>query len=394
MINKKAWDKMKKLSIYIHIPFCVRKCLYCDFLSAPADQEMMRRYVNALCREIIRKSSSYKEYIITTVFIGGGTPSILPGEWIEKIVRVVRENYQMETGCEISLEANPGTITSDKLEHWCRAGVNRLSIGLQSAKNNELEALGRIHSFEDFLCTYELVIKYRFNNINIDLMSAIPMQTLASWQETLKAVCSLNPLPVHISAYSLIVEENTPFYENPPKLPEEDEERNMYKITNDILSGLGYIQYEISNYAKSGYECRHNQVYWRRGNYLGFGLGAASMVENVRYSNIRKLGSYINFCESDLETMEKSSLNHLSKKEQMEEFMFLGLRMVKGVCEEEFYKVFGTAIEETYQGIVEDFCRKGLLKKEFCEETGEHRIMLTRYGIDVSNYVMAEFLLS
>ena len=328
---------MKKLSIYIHIPFCVRKCLYCDFLSAPTEREVMDRYVNALCREIIKKSSICKEYIITTVFIGGGTPSILSGERIEKIIRTVRENYQMEAGCEISIEANPGTITPDKLESWRRAGINRLSIGLQSAQNNELKALGRIHSFEDFLYTYKMIVKSGFDNINIDLMSAIPKQTIASWQETLKAVCSLNPPPVHISAYSLIVEENTPFYENTPKLPEEDEERNMYKITNDILFDMGYMQYEISNYAKPGYECRHNQVYWRRGNYLGFGIGAASMVENVRYSNIRELGSYIHFCEGGLDAIEKTSLNHLSEKEQMEEFMFLGLRRMKGISESLFF---------------------------------------------------------
>lgn len=384
----------KNLSIYIHIPFCVRKCLYCDFLSAPADQETMEQYVNALCREIIRKSSICKEYTITTVFIGGGTPSILPGEWIEKIIGTVRENYHMDMECEISIEANPGTITPDKLKYWRRAGVNRLSIGLQSARNDELKALGRIHSFEDFLYTYEIIIKSGFNNINIDLMSAIPKQTSVSWQETLKAVCSLNPPPVHISAYSLIVEENTPFYENTPELPEEDEERNIYKITYDILSKLGYVQYEISNYAMPGYACRHNQVYWRRGNYLGFGIGAASMVENVRFSNIRELGSYISLCENGLETVEKSSINHLSEKEQMEEFMFLGLRMTEGICEEEFCKAFGRTIESVYPGIVEDFCKKGLLKRRADEKAGEHRIMLTRYGIDVSNVVMAEFLLS
>lgn len=385
---------MKKLSIYIHIPFCVRKCLYCDFLSAPADQETMKRYVDALCREMIGKSSTYKEYIITTVFIGGGTPSVLPGEWIEKILKTVSENYQMETGCEITIEANPGTITSCKLEQWRRAGVNRLSIGLQSAQNDELKALGRIHSFEDFLCTYEIIIKSGFNNINIDLMSAIPRQTLISWKETLKVVCSLEAPPAHISAYSLIIEENTPFYENTPVLPDEDEERQMYKITNDILSGLGYVHYEISNYAKPGYECRHNQVYWRRGNYLGLGIGAASMVANVRYSNIRNLNSYIKRCEEGVETTEETSLTYLSKKEQMEEFMFLGLRMMQGVCEEEFCRTFGETIAEVYPGIVEDFCKKGLLMRKISDQTGEHRIMLTGYGIDVSNVVMAEFLLS
>lgn len=384
---------MKKLSIYIHIPFCVRKCLYCDFLSAPADQDTMRRYVNALCREIIDKSSAFTEYIITTVFIGGGTPSVLPGEWIEEILWAVRESYRMEAGCEISIEANPGTITSGKLSCWRRAGINRLSIGLQSAENDELKALGRIHSFEDFLRTYDLVVKSGFNNINIDLMSAVPGQTLLSWQKTLRAVCSLNPPPVHISAYSLIIEENTPFYENPPVLPDEEEERDMYKTTNHILSESGYRHYEISNYAKPGCECRHNQVYWKRGNYLGFGVGAASMVENVRYSNKKEIKSYVNHCESGQKATEKTSLNYLSEKEQMEEFMFLGLRMMEGICEEEFSRIFGRTIESVYPGIVENLCGKGLLKRKYAEQTGEHRIMLTGYGIDVSNVVMAEFLL-
>lgn len=379
----------KELSIYIHIPFCIRKCLYCDFLSAASDEKEMEQYVKALCWEIAQESKSYVNYNVPTIFIGGGTPSILPGEWIEQILRTVHEHYRIEQNCEISMEANPGTITREKLECWHRAGVNRLSIGLQSAIDHELITLGRIHSSRDFFQSYEMAVKSGFNNINVDLMSAIPGQSLESYQETLRRITALNPPPAHISAYSLIIEEGTPFYENTPELPDEDCEREMYKITNDILSAQGYVQYEISNYAKPGYQCRHNQVYWRRGNYVGFGIGAASMVDNVRFNNTRDMKSYLNRCGTVKENIQK-----LSVQEQMEEFMFLGLRMMNGVSEEEFLKTFGSTIEQIYPGIVEDFCQKGLLKRDIEQGTGEHRIFLTRYGIDVSNIVMAEFLLT
>lgn len=394
----------KRLSIYIHIPFCVRKCLYCDFLSFPSDEKGMDRYVEALCKEIVWESKSYVNYTVPTIFIGGGTPSLLPGEKTEKLLRTVYEHYHVEENCEISMEANPGTITPEKLECWRRAGINRLSVGLQSGDDKELKALGRIHSSADFFQAYEEIIKFGFNNINVDLMSAIPGQDMESWKETLNKVLALNPPPVHISAYSLIIEEGTPFYENTPELPDEDTECEMYKITNDILCAHGYRQYEISNYAKPGYECRHNQVYWRRGNYVGFGLGAASMVENVRFSNTSSMDSYVNYyadvgCENmtdngRLESIIKQDVKKLSIEEQMEEFMFLGLRMTSGVSEEEFFREFGKCIYEVYPKIVEDFCEKGLLKRSIDKETGEHRIFLTRYGIDVSNIVMAEFLLT
>lgn len=382
-------EDCKELSIYIHIPFCVRKCLYCDFLSKVSDEKEMEQYVKALCQEIVRESQSYVNYKVITIFIGGGTPSVLPGAGIEQILRAVREHYRIAENCEISMEANPGTVTLEKLVCWHRAGINRLSLGLQSAIDQELMALGRVHSSRDFFESYEMAVKSGFNNINIDLMSAIPGQSLGSWQETLQRVISLSMPPVHISAYSLIVEEGTPFYENMPELPDEDCEREMYKITNVILSKMGYVQYEISNYAKPGYQCRHNQVYWRRGNYVGFGVGAASMVDNVRFHNTRDINSYVNQYGK-----VKENIHRLSVQEQMEEFMFLGLRMINGVSEEEFFKAFGNTIEQVYPGIVEDFCRKGLLKRETKQETGEHRISLTRYGIDVSNFVMVEFLLS
>lgn len=382
-------EDSKELSIYIHIPFCVRKCLYCDFLSKVSDEQEMEQYVKALCQEIVRESQSYVNYKVITIFIGGGTPSILPGEAIWQILCIVREHYKIEKNCEITMEANPGTITREKIACWHRAGINRLSIGLQSAIDQELMALGRVHSSRDFSESYEMAVKSGFNNINIDLMSAIPGQSLESFQATLHRIAGLEPPPAHISAYSLMIEEGTPFYENPPELPDEDCEREMYKITNDILSENGYVQYEISNYAKPGYQCRHNQVYWRRGNYVGFGAGAASMVDNVRFHNIRDIKNYVNQCGK-----VKENVHRLSTQEQMEEFMFLGLRMINGVSEEEFFKNFGNTIEQIYPGIVEDFCRKGLLKREIRQETGEHRIFLTRYGLDVSNFVMAEFLLS
>ncbi len=378
-----------KLSIYIHIPFCMRKCLYCDFLSAAAGEGEQEQYVEALCREIAQESTGYINYKVDTIFIGGGTPSVLPGEKIGQILQTVYDHYWIDANCEISMEANPGTITLEKLACWRKAGVNRLSIGLQSAIDRELEMLGRIHSSKDFFHSYDLVVNSGFNNINVDLMSAIPGQNLWSYQETIRKVISLNPPPVHISAYSLIIEEGTPFYENTPELPGEDSEREMYKITNDILSEHGYVQYEISNYAKPGYACRHNQVYWRRGNYVGFGVGSASLIENVRFSNIRDIKSYISGCKE-----RKENIVHLSLQEQMEEYMFLGLRMIKGVSEEEFLGHFGNTIDQVYPGTTDDFCRKGLLKKEIDPETGEHWISLTRRGIDVSNIVMAEFLLS
>ena len=246
---------MKKLAIYIHIPFCVRKCLYCDFLSAPASDETREQYVQALCREIREERKSYVNYKIETIFLGGGTPSLLSGEQLDRILGTVFDAYQVADDCEISMEVNPGTVTKEKLKAYKRAGVNRLSIGMQSAVEEELQSLGRIHSSEDAFDTYDLAVKTGFNNINIDLMSAIPGQTIESWKESLKRILDLEPAPAHVSAYSLIIEEGTPFFEKTPTLPDEDTEREMYKITNDILSEAGYLRYEISNYAKPGFAC-------------------------------------------------------------------------------------------------------------------------------------------
>lgn len=378
----------KELSIYIHIPFCVRKCLYCDFLSAPASKEVRARYVDRLIKEIQEESENYVNYKVKTIYIGGGTPSLLEPDQIVGIMNALRKNYLLEEECEISMEVNPGTCSQERADAWKDFGINRVSIGLQSLDEKELRALGRIHSADDFFQTYEKVIKTGFNNINIDLMTAIPGQTMESCSRTIQAVTALKPAPVHISAYSLIVEEGTPFFENTPVLPDEDTEREMYKITNDILFKAGYYRYEISNYAKSGFTCRHNQVYWQRGNYVGFGIGAASLVENVRFSNGKNLKSYLENGPA------KESRQVLSKQEQMEEFMFLGLRMTRGIKEKEFQKLFGRTVDQIYPGIVDKHVENGLLLRVFDIIEGEERIALTDRGIDVSNVVMADFLLT
>lgn len=385
---------MKKLAIYIHIPFCVRKCLYCDFLSAPASDETREQYVQALCREIREERKSYVNYKIETIFLGGGTPSLLSGEQLDRILGTVFDAYQVADDCEISMEVNPGTVTKEKLKAYKRAGVNRLSIGMQSAVEEELQSLGRIHSSEDAFDTYELAIKTGFNNINIDLMSAIPGQTKESWKESLKRILDLEPAPAHVSAYSLIIEEGTPFFEKTPTLPDEDTEREMYKITNDILSESGYLRYEISNYAKPGFACRHNCTYWERGSYAGFGIGAASLVEQVRFSNTRNLKDYLGKYLKNATVAIKENRQELSVEEQMEEFMFLGLRMMRGVSAGKFSDLFGKTIEQVYPGIVEKYCRQGLLQKIPEQGSGEVRIALTERGIDVSNVIMADFLLT
>lgn len=399
-------QKSKTLGIYIHIPFCVRKCLYCDFLSAPAGIREIERYIAALVREIEVESVNYKDRTVVSVFLGGGTPSLLLAEDIIKILDIVHACFHVEEICEISMEVNPGTVTLEKLLAFKKGGGNRLSIGLQSAVDSELKALGRIHTSRDFFDTYELCIKLGFNNINVDLMSAIPGQTLESCSDSLKKVMDLQPPPTHISSYSLIIEEGTPFYENVPELPDEDCEREMYKRTGDSLLNCGYQQYEISNYALTGYQCLHNKRYWMREDYAGFGIGAASLIDNVRFSNTKNIDRYCDyylrehggvreksqFVQGIDLTGVKEAEQKLSVKEQMEEFMFLGLRMMQGVSCHEFVCTFGAAIDQVYPGIVDDFCKKGLLERKTEPETGDERIKLTRRGIDVSNVVMAQFL--
>lgn len=381
---------MKELSIYIHIPFCIRKCLYCDFLSFPVDPDKRKSYVNSLCREIMSATPDYQEYQVISVFFGGGTPSVLPAEELIRILDTVRAHYRFAPDAEITIEMNPGTADADKLRQYITAGINRLSIGLQTADDQELARIGRIHDYKTFLTTYELARAAGFANINIDIMAALPGQSISSYEHTLHTVTSLGP--EHISAYSLILEEGTPLYERQSEylFPTEEEDREMYRLTKQYLASHGYHRYEISNYAKKGYECRHNKVYWQRGDYAGFGLGASSMVQNVRWKNPEDMAVYEAYVEKTAVRQENGQnvleKQVLTEKEQMEEYMFLGLRMMQGVDCHDFMRTFGQRIEEIYGGPLEHLYRQGLLVRE------DDHIRLTDLGIDVSNHVLSQFL--
>ena len=404
---------MEELSIYIHIPFCVRKCLYCDFLSFPlsagrfgntlsdsADARMMS-YVNFLREEIIGAAPQYREYQVLSVFFGGGTPSLLPDGEVRRIMDTIRKYYRVAEDAEITIEMNPETVTEEKLQEYITGGINRLSIGLQSADDDELMRIGRIHDYSTFEKAYELSRKAGFHNINIDLMAALPEQSVDSYEWTLKKVTSL--APEHISAYSLTLEEGTPLYEHRDmyRFATEEEDRDMYALTEKILGSCGYHRYEISNYALDGYECRHNEVYWQRGNYVGFGLGASSMVNNIRWSNPADMELYSAYVERFAQdanrddghtASERDAGGHMTNRqlltmhEQMEEYMFLGLRMMCGVSMRKFAEIFGTSIETIYGEVTDKLCAQGLLVQE------DGYIRLTARGIDISNYVMAQFL--
>lgn len=414
---------MKELELYIHIPFCVHKCSYCDFLSAPAGRQVQNAYMETLLKEIHTKAvQRYAEKpventeTVTSIFIGGGTPSVVEVFWIEKLLAVIRADYRLADSVEVSMEVNPGTVTREAFAIYKKAGINRLSIGCQSMRDGELKLLGRIHTAEQFQECYRWAREAGFDNINVDLMSALPGQSMKDWEENLLQVLALQP--EHVSAYSLILEENTPFYDLWQKgaleETEEELERAMYWRTDEMLSAAGYVHYEISNYARPGFFCRHNCGYWTRTNYLGFGLGAASLDDHVRYKNTEDLDRYL---QSD--GMEYQEKQPLSGQDEMEETMFLGLRMLQGVDLQKFADTFGVTAEEVYGTVLEEGKREGLLTDEAGTgrklPTGEAGtvgklspgeadmgqkpptgkgawLRLTPRGIDVSNYVMAKFL--
>ena len=396
---------MKNLEIYIHIPFCVRKCEYCDFLSFPADDDAKLRYVKGLMAEMIFYGPLMKNYQVSSVYIGGGKPSSIDEQWIAALMECGFDCFNVLPDADISIECNPGTLSREKLLAYMDAGINRLSIGLQSANNDELKRLGRIHTFEQFVTNYELARNVGFKNINVDLMYGLPGQSASQYMATVNKIIRLHP--DHISAYSLIVEKGTPFYEKykvdmvrqeagmrTEFLPDEDELYDMEKAGQKAFMDAGYRQYETSNYAKRGMECRHNIGYWTRADYLGLGIGAASLISNVRYTNTSDMDEYLSRCRHIHDVGDdifKANLHVaadvIDKKGQMEEFMFLGLRMTQGVSKKEFQEYFGTAIENIYGEVLKKYKKQGLL----LEESG--RIFLSREGIHVSNAVMADFLL-
>ena len=370
------------LELYVHIPFCVRKCQYCDFLSGSSDEETKDRYIEALLKEI-RAAEHTEDYEIVSVFIGGGTPSALKAEAIASIMRTLQEQFFFCEDAEVTIEANPGTVDLEKLTIYRNVGINRLSLGLQSTDAEELKLLGRIHSYEEFLKSYEWAREAGFSNINIDLMFAIPGQTGEAWRQHLYQVAELNP--EHISAYSLIIEEGTPFAEQNLDLPDEDTEYQMYEDTAEILERYGYRQYEISNYAKQGYMCRHNAGYWQRREYLGFGLGASSLYRGMRFSNTRRMQEYLK--ESRNPDQIRKDVTVLSRNERIEEFMFLGLRMTEGISEKKFEENFDVRLMDVYGDILQKYEETGFV------EHIETKWRLTRKGIHVSNHILADFLL-
>lgn len=373
----------KKLELYLHIPFCVKKCEYCDFLSGPCDRVRQRNYFQAMKQEIQTLAPKYRDWTVSTLFWGGGTPSIADSEELASVMELLREVFSIEENAEITIECNPGTLTWEKLDCYRRMGINRISLGCQSADEQELKILGRIHTFPEFVESFRMARKAGFSNINIDLMSGLPKQTLVSWENTLRQVAELEP--EHISAYSLIVEEGTPFYEKELELPDEDTEREMYERTGQILAGYGLFQYEISNYARPGFACRHNIGYWKRENYLGFGIGAASLMEEERFCNERNLDRYMEI--SGTPELLHQERERLSVKEQMEETMFLGLRLREGVSLNAFRRIFAKELTEIYGDVLEKYIPMGFL------EMKDGFLRLTTKGISVSNQILADFLL-
>ena len=414
MIQRKNNDMGKEISLYIHVPFCVKKCLYCDFLSFNCEKKNIERYFEALITEIVGASKVYKDYSVKSMFFGGGTPSFVDSGLICMALSTIKESFCMKKDAEISIEVNPASAIIDKLTDYKKAGINRISIGAQSLNDKELKKLGRVHNKEMFLETFENARKAGFENINVDIMSALPDQSFDSYMSTLNRIVALKPQ--HISAYSLIIEEGTPFYNMDLHLPDEELDRKMYHATKAFLAKQGYHRYEISNYAlnspkKETFECCHNKVYWKRGNYLGLGLGAASMVENVRWNNTSDFDKYITFfehvkntdifhdvineplAEGKLKQTEKDVLHEniefLDKKSRMEEFMFLGLRLIEGISIKEFKEVFNCDIFEIYGPVINKYTDMGLLEYSIDEDY----LRLTEKGLDVSNTVMADFLL-
>ena len=407
----------KKLELYLHIPFCVRKCAYCDFLSFAAPEREYREYVDQLIEEIYGQSENFREYQVISIFVGGGTPSLLPAPLMEELFAVLHQCFDIAEDAEITIEANPGTLTMEKLEIYRQSGINRLSLGLQSADDQELNYLGRIHTYEDFLKSYQRAREAGFTNINVDLMSALPGQDLHSWKTTLRKVLMLKP--EHISAYSLIIEEGTPFYcrygegENHgscsqwdsqtiwtgrglkgrpmslwalPDLPDEEMDREMYHVTKELMAAHGYHRYEISNYARSGCEYLHNKGYWTGTEYLGLGLGASSYTFFHRYHNTEDMEEYLSLDLSQVGAAARD-IQEISLEERMEEFMFLGLRLMEGVSGTEFFSRFGQNMWNVYGTVIERLEKQGLIEVEMPV------IRLTEQGIDVSNRVLSQFLL-
>lgn len=367
------------IGLYIHIPFCLKKCKYCDFNSFYFTEIDKKNYLLALSNEM----EKYKGTSCDTVFIGGGTPTSLNAEELTFLLSKINEIFTLSEACEFTVEANPKTLNSEKLELMRRYRVTRLSVGVQSFNDNELLKLGRVHTAGEAEETILLCKKHGFDNINIDIMSAIPDQTIKSFEFNIEKAIELNP--AHISCYSLILEEGTPLYSEYENgkliLPDEETERRMYELCCERLKNSGYLQYEISNFAKKGFEAKHNIKYWQCCEYLGIGLSAHSYLGSVRTSNTDSFSSYINGNNEDRQK------EILSIQDKMSEFMFMGLRMTQGVSEKEFYKRFGIEMKKVFEKPLSKFTKMGMIE----EENGFFR--LSHSALSVSNQIMCEFII-
>lgn len=378
---------MEELGIYIHIPFCKQKCFYCDFCSFANKNEMQEKYVETVINEI--KNITHKEkYTVTTIYLGGGTPSILNPEYIKNILQEIKSSFKILDDAEITIEINPGTVNEEKLKRYKEYGINRLSIGLQSANDKILKNIGRIHDYKQFEETFFLARKCGFKNINVDLMIGLPTQAIEDVKQTLEKIIQKNP--EHISVYSLIIEEGTTIEklinENKLQLPDEETERIMYWTVVNELKENGYNQYEISNFSKKTYESKHNTNCWKQKQYIGLGTSAHSYLNKKRYSNTNNIEEYIkNIQESNI---SKNITIHEEQTEEstMNEYMLLGLRMIQGININEFKQKFKTDPTIKYKEILEK------LQKENLIQIAKTSIKLTKQGIDFGNIVWEEFI--
>lgn len=376
-----------KIGLYVHIPFCHSKCYYCDFLSFP-NKGKEEIYVEALVKEIENYGKMIRGvHTISSLFIGGGTPTVLSPFLLDKVCKAIWLNFEIEEDAEWTIESNPGTILKEHVESFKRNGVNRVSLGLQAVQDEKLKQIGRIHVFEDWEKSIALLRAHGLTNINTDIMFALPGQTLEEWEETIETMIAFK-LP-HLSAYSLIIEEDTVFgkryEEGRLQVIDEEVDRKMYERVKVLLKEAGYSQYEISNWSKEGFECRHNELYWECGYYLGIGLGAHGYIEEVRYHNTTFFEDYIQ-AEGNLSQLvvEREAI---TTKIAMEEFMFLGLRMLKGISIQRFHDKFGQSIFEIYEQPIEKWMKEGILVQN------KDRLFLSDQGINLSNQVFVSFLL-
>ena len=382
---------MKKLGIYIHIPFCKQKCFYCDFISYANQDKYFQKYVQALSKEINNFIDNNK-IEVQTIYIGGGTPSLIDAKYIEEILHIFEKRNLLKEAKEVTIEVNPGTVTEEKLRTYKNSGINRLSIGLQSTEDKILKQIGRIHCYDDFLNTYKMAREVGFKNINVDLMIGLPNQKISDVKNSLEKIIKLEPEPPnHISVYSLIVEENTPIEQmlesGELELPDEELERNMYWYVKNFLELNGYKHYEISNFAKLGNESKHNLDCWNQKEYVGFGVAAHSYIDDVRYGNIGNVEEYIKNCENDEFGKNKvidEVENDIFSKEK--EFMLIGLRKIDGVSIQDFKNKFGENPIFVFKDELKKLVDENLLILDF------DRIKLTNKGLDLANIVWENFV--